>query len=158
MAFGVSKWPYPCDPRGPCFCIAGYADGGAAPYKFLATSVQVLGPWNGLNNPGLVLEWTTQVPGLCRYVWVNFAQTADLTLETVALSSPPYNPPPTETLSWNLKATTSFPIGEFNGSSSARLPDPVGMPPSVRMEGPDVEFWFPSPIVLTPKPWDFELP
>jgi len=62
MAFGVRKWPGPCDPRSPCFCLLGYAFGAVPPNRFRMITTGALFPYLEL-NVGLLLPFTVESPG-----------------------------------------------------------------------------------------------
>lgn len=154
MPFAVKKWPDECDPRTPCFCLKGYAFGAVPPYKFLVSTTNATGYWSILNT-GVIVEWFTETgAGLCSYSATLLSPTRFIRVDISALPNWQTVPPPEHTLKWLANFRHSDSGDTIEGSASARLPDPVGMPPSIDvspLSGPDL---IPDPVALTPQPWD----
>lgn len=153
MPFGVSKWPLPCDPRNPCFCLIGYAAGAVPPYKFFVQTTGALPPFERMND-GLLLTFEFDAGNECVYVGTIGLPALVVDIFAKALSVPPYDPAPASTLRWTLTITATATATTQIGTAEARLPDPVGQPPSILTlpaAGPNL---IPNPVVILPRPWD----
>lgn len=151
---GVSRWPYPCDPRDSCFCILGYDSDGVPPYKYSCFTTGALPPFADLNAGGIVVEFQQSFPSnRCEFfVMVGAVR---YFLFTDVLGTPPFGRPPTPTLQWSLQFDNP-PGGELQtGRAQARLPDPVADPPAIQTlpsAGPNL---IPNPVSIVSRPWDF---
>lgn len=154
MAFGVSKWPLPCDPRDPCFCISGYSFDGTPAFQYRASSVGALAPFTALLPPGILIPFFTHGSFDACVFQVTLAGVT-YTMTTTPIGVPPFAPAPAATLDWRFTASAT-PGGEIQiGNIDKRLPAPVSAPPPIPTlpvpPGPNL---LPNPVLLEPAAWD----
>jgi len=153
MAFGVTKWPLPCDPRTPCFCVLGYAAGAVPPWKYFVQTTGALAPFTKLND-GVLIVFEFEGGGDCVFVGTASLPLIVVDLFIRALGVPPFAPPPADTLRWTLTVTASASGDRQIGVEAERLPFPVDQPPDfdlIPVAGPDL---IPNPVSVEPRPWD----
>lgn len=153
MAFGVTKWPLPCDPRGACFCLLGYAAGAVPPWKFFLKTTGALPPFQQMNT-GLIVTFELEDPTECFYIGTIGPPALFVDLRTEHLSDPPYDPAPAATLRWKLELIATVSGDRQIGQEEARLPAPIGQPPAIStlpVAGPNL---LPNPVSIEPRAWD----
>ncbi len=154
MAFGVSKWPLPCDPRDACFCLAGYAGGAVPPFQYRCSSVGALAPFLDLIPPGILVPFIFKgTSNECNFRIVAGDNAYQLLIFPFG-GGPPFPPPPQTTIEWLFDAQNSTTFEVQSGGTSERLPPPIALVPpitTVPLSGPNL---LPNPVICTPAAWD----
>lgn len=154
MAFGVTKWPGPCDPRFACFCILGYGFDGVPAFQYRASSIGALAPFTALLPPGILIPFNFLGSfNICHFDFVDGNDTYSLLI--IPLGDPPYAAAPAPTLRWELNFDSNFGTFRQQGLEERRLPVPVSAPPPIQTvavpPGPNK---LPNPVLLVPAAWD----
>lgn len=153
MPYGVTKFPHAGDPRLPTFAIAGMEYGSAAPWKFRASTVGALPPFDVFNGDGFILDPSIILPGETH--WQYNGSTGIANIELIAYGWRDLQPTPVPHslyVTLNVGGTSApYHFGEYY----ATFPDAItGWQHIALHQSSGPTNYFPNPMTLRPMKWD----
>jgi len=168
MPFAIRNWPQPPDPRSTCFCIRGFANARTPAYKWTVVTTDATGAWDEYNTIRLMTfrqenefgcEWKYLREFFDAQPEPSFNQR-----ESQFFTQPVLHPLDVGDLSieLGLQVTDTVDgvfVGAQRGSFFAVQPDPQStfIFNMVQVPGTLPVGDIPNPMVIVPRPWDFEL-